>query len=243
VSTPDPARGGPGQSPDDAAAPTAPGGTDEGPGRSAVLANVASQEFPTSSLVTREMLVDSGLPAAVFITVYSVAGQQLRPAVVAAVACAAVLMALRLWRREPLQHVLAGFIGVAIAAFLAARTGQAEAFFLPGLLINLAYFAGYLISIAVRWPLLGVLVGLATGEGMAWRQDPRQLRAYTLASWFWVAMFGLRIAVQLPLYLAGQVVALGVARLAMGWPLFLLCLYLSWVVVRRARQEQPAVPS
>lgn len=205
------------------------------------LRDVAGEQFPTTTLITREALLDSGLPTVVFVTVYALNGRLLGPALVAALAVAAALAALRLLRRAPLQNVVAGFVAVGIAAWFADRTGQAEDFFLPGLLINVGYGLAYLVSIAVRWPLLGVLVALATGEGMGWRQTPYLLRAYTLASWFWVGLFATRLAVQLPLYLSESVVALGVARVVMGWPLFLLCLWLSWVVIRRARAQQKAL--
>ena len=147
----------------------------------------------------------------------------------------------RLVRRESLQQVLAGFVGVAVSAYVASRTGQAEDFFVLGIAINVVYGLAYLVSILVRWPLLGVLVSLATGEGMGWRQTPHLMRAYTIASWFWVAMFSLRLAVQLPLYLTESIVALGVARVVMGWPLFLLCLWLSWMVIKSARDRQKAL--
>jgi hypothetical protein len=204
------------------------------------LRDVSGEQFPTSSLVTREMLIDSGLPTVVFVTVYALNGRQLSSALVAALATGAVLAVLRLVRRDSVQNVVAGFVAVGVAAWFANRTGQAADFFVPGLLINGAYALAYLVSIVVRWPLLGVLVGLATGEGMGWRQVPYLLRAYTVASWFWVAMFTLRLAVQLPLYLTDSVVALGVARVVMGWPLFLLCLWLSWLVIKKARTQQQA---
>jgi hypothetical protein len=135
-----------------------------------------------------------------------------------------------------LQNVLAGFLGVGIAAFLAARTGRAEDVFLPGLLINVGYGLAFLVSILVRWPLLGVFVGLVSGQGMSWRDDPNLLRAYARASAVWAGMFALRLAVQVPLYLAGeeQLGWLAGARLAMSWPLFLLVAYVSWLIVRPA---------
>lgn len=200
--------------------------------------DVAGDEFPTSSLISREMLIDSGLPTVVFVTVYALNGSDLAPALFAALASGALLAVLRLVRRDSVQNVVAGFVALGVAAWFANRTGEAEDFFLPGIVINVAYAVAYLVSILVRWPLLGVLVGLATGEGMTWRQTPYLLRAYTIASWFWVAMFVIRLSVQVPLYLSEGVVALGVARVAMGWPLFLLTLWLSWLVIKKARMQQ-----
>ncbi|MGA7687744.1 MAG: DUF3159 domain-containing protein [Jiangellales bacterium] len=205
------------------------------------LGDVTGEKFPTTSLISREMLIDSGLPTVVFVTIYALNGQVLQPALFAALGAGALLAVLRLARRDSIQNVVGGFVAVGVAAWFANRTGQAEDFFAPGLLINVAYGLAYLVSILVRWPLLGVLVALATGEGMGWRATPHLLRAYTVASWFWVAMFALRLAVQLPLYLTESVVALGVARVVMGWPLFLLCLWLSWLVIKGARDRQAAI--
>jgi Protein of unknown function (DUF3159) len=180
----------------------------------------------------RRGIIDSGLPTVVFVAVFTATRGNMTASVWAAIVAGAVSTVLRLARRETLQFAISGFIGVAIAAFIAQRTGRAENFFLPGLLINLAYAAAYSISVLVRWPLIGVVLGALTGEGTAWRRDPAKMRAFSIVSWTWAGMFLLRVAVQLPLYLAGALVALGVARLAMGWPLFLLAIWLSWLVLR-----------
>lgn len=180
--------------------------------------------------------LDAGLPLALFTVVYTAFGRDLTLSLWVAVAAGVVLAAIRLLRRDPLQNVLAGFLGVGIAAFLAARTGRAEDVFLPGLLINVGYGLGFLISVLVRWPLVGVFVSVVSGQGTSWRDDPDLFRAYRKASLLWVAMFALRLAVQVPLYLAGddQLGWLAGARLVMSWPLFLLVAYLSWLIVRPA---------
>jgi Protein of unknown function (DUF3159) len=177
-------------------------------------------------------IADSSLPALAFVIAYTVGGHDIGLAAWIAVGCGALIAAVRTLRREPLRYVLAGFAGVALAAFIADRTGRAEDFFLPGLLLNAAYASAYLVSIAIRWPLLGVIVGPITGEGMSWRRDPERLRLYSRASWIWVGVFTLRLAVQLPLYLAGAVLALGIARTAMGLPIFLVAIWLSYLVLR-----------
>jgi len=178
-------------------------------------------------------ILDSSLPGLAFVVAYTASGQSLEAAVWTAVAVGALLLVVRLFRRETLQFAIAGFVGVAIAAFIAQKTGKAENFFLPGLFLNLGYALAYLISIAVRWPLLGVFIGPLVGEGMEWRKDPRLLRVYTRASWIWVALFVTRLAVQLPLYLADELVALGVAKTAMGFPIFALAVWLSYLVLRK----------
>jgi hypothetical protein len=185
-------------------------------------------------------IADSSIPAIVFVAVYALGGNRISLAGICAIAAGLAIAALRLAKGESLRFALAGFIGVAFAAFIADRTGRAEDFFLPGLLLNAAYGTVFLTSILIRWPLLGVIVGPTLGgEGMAWRSDPQQLRVYSRASWVWVGVFATRLAVQLPFYLAGSLVALGIARAAMGLPIFALALWLSYLILRRGGIEVP----
>jgi hypothetical protein len=180
----------------------------------------------------RHGIADSSLPGLAFVIAYTATGQNLDAAIWTAVGIGAVLFAIRLARRETLQFAIAGFVGVAIAAFVAKQTGRAEDFFLPGLLLNIGYATAYLVSIVIRWPLIGVIVGPLVGEGMAWRKDAKLVRVYTRASWIWVGLFAVRLAVQLPLYLADELVALGVAKTAMGFPVFAVAVWLSYLVLR-----------
>jgi hypothetical protein len=188
----------------------------------------------------RRGLADSGLPGIAFVGSYVASGNDLALSAWIAVGVGAVLAAIRIARRETLQFALAGFFGVAIAAFIAQRTGRAEDFFLPGLLLNAGYATAYAISILVRWPLIGVILGPLSGEGMEWRRDPKRVRLYSQASWIWVGVFLVRLAVQLPLYLAGALVALGIAKAAMGVPIFALGIWLTYLLLRRGAEQQPA---
>jgi hypothetical protein len=217
------------------------GVTDEGDSRAPAVAG-AGLGSPTiaESLGGRLGIVESGLPAIAFVTAYTASGQDATLSAAVALAIGVALAVARLARRQTVRYALSGLGGVALAAFIVSRTGRAEDFFLPGLLMNAGYALAYLISIAVGWPLLGVFVGAITGQGMSWRDDPAHVRAYTRASWIWVAMFLLRLLVQLPLYLAGAVVALGVARVAMGAPLFALAAWLSWLLLRPPPQPESA---
>ena len=83
-------------------------------------------------------MIDSALPSVVFIVVYMLDGRVLQPALIAALGTGAVILVLRLLRRQPLTQVLAGFAGVAISAYVSSRTGEARDFFLWGLIVNVA---------------------------------------------------------------------------------------------------------
>jgi hypothetical protein len=176
-------------------------------------------------------IIDSGLPTMVFITAYIITGQQLQPSVIAAVIAGILIVAWRLFRRQPLQQVAAGLIGLAVSAIFTWRTGKAENFFLPGLLTNIAYGSAFLVSILVRWPLLGIAMGYLTSEGTSWRRDPALRRAYAAASWLWVVLFFGRLIIQVPLYLAGWVTALGIVKIVTGWPLFLAAAYFTYRIL------------
>ena len=173
-------------------------------------------------------IIDSGLPTLVFVVAYLVTSENLGSSLIAALVAAAAIVVWRLVRRESLQQIAAGFAGVLISAAFAKYTGKAENFYFLGLLTNLAYGMGFLLSILVGWPLIGVGLGFLTGKGTSWRQDPVQRRVLAAASWIWVALFFGRLVVQAPLYLAGAVTALGIVKVVMGWPLFLGAAYFTY---------------
>ena len=158
----------------------------------------------------------------------------------AAVASAALFSAANLAQKRPLMQSLTGVIGVVICAVFALRSGSGTEFFLPGFYLNAAYILAFIVSVAVRWPVAGLLFGFIRGENLDWRGSPKRIRAYSLATWIIAAVFALRLGVQLPLYLADNVAALGTMRLAMGVPLYALGLWLAWVVSRPA--PQPDAP-
>jgi hypothetical protein len=185
-------------------------------------------------------MAETAVPAVAFVVAYTATGSNTNTSAAVAVGIAVALTIARLMRRESPRHALSGLFGVAFAAFIATRSGKAENFFLPGLLLNAAYASAFLISLLVRWPLVGVVITKIDGEDSGWRSDPPRVRAFRRATWLWVGMFSARLVVQLPLYLAGAVVALGVARTALGVPVFALCLWLSWLLVRSVRT--PAAP-
>jgi Protein of unknown function (DUF3159) len=188
-------------------------------------------------------IAEASLPAVSYVVAYSASGQDTQTAAAVAVGLALLLTIVRLVRRESPLHALSGLVGVAFAAFIAQKSGRAENFFLPGLLFNAAYSSALLISLAIKRPLVGVVVGHLDGEGSAWRSSPARVRAFSRATWLWAGLFLLRLAVQLPLYFAGAVVELGVARTAMGLPLFALALWLTWLLVRGSRVSPASSPA
>lgn len=195
-------------------------------------------------------LIDSGLPIIVFITMNAFTSLQV--ALWSALGAGGVLFLLRLARREKVQQAISGFLGVAIAAFIVSRTGEARDFFLPTLWSTAAFGLAFLVSAVVRWPLVGVIAELLwptpglqdAKDAKAWRTHRGLMRCYTWLTLLWAAVYLTRIAVQGSLYLANEVTLLGTTRLIMGWPVTALEAVLTVYVVRRVRHRiKPAQTS
>ena len=185
-----------------------------------------------SALGGKRGLIDSGLPALVFLLVFNLSGKDINPAIYSAVFLSVVLTVLRLVKRQTIQHAFSGLVGVAFCAFISKRSGSAADFYLPGLYINAGYGLLYTITNLIKWPILGVMLGPILGENLMWRKDPARVRAYVMAGWLWVAMFTARLLVQYPLYKSGNINALGTARLIMGYPLFIATAWGTWQILR-----------
>ncbi|MFM7146475.1 MAG: DUF3159 domain-containing protein [Actinomycetales bacterium] len=177
--------------------------------------------------------IESMLPPIVFVLAYAVSGNSLNWAVGAALGIGLILAALRIWRKERPIRVVGALLVVVVAALFAFYTGSAVAYFWPLVLANIASALAFALSILVRWPLLGVIVGPIVGTKMRWRQDPDLLRAYSRASWLWVGLNVIRAAVQIPLIQDDALWALAAIR-----PVFYLLvigtILLSWVVIKRS---------
>ncbi|WP_423184397.1 DUF3159 domain-containing protein [Arthrobacter sp. NyZ413] len=195
-------------------------------------------------------LAESIVPGLVFLVAFMVT-RDLPASLVAALAGAAIFTVVRLVQRRPLTQALAGIAGVAISAWLANTTGKAEDFYVLGFYTNIAYIVAMVVSIAVKWPIAGLLFGFVRNEGFDWRKDAERLRAYSIGTWVVIAVLALRLVVQVPLYFMGDagLAALATMRLIMGAPLYILGLWIAWLLTRpapgqkRNRAVQPSNPS
>ena len=181
----------------------------------------------------RRAAIDATLPPVAFGLAWWLSDSSVRVGVAVAIAVSVLLAVWRLVRGDKPRAVLIGLAGVCVAGLIALYTGRGEDFFLLQLLSNGASALAWMISITIRWPLLGVIVGTVLGQKTQWRRDPALVRAYGRASWVWVGQYVLRLAVFLPLWMAQAVGALTAARVALSWPLVAACLTVSWWVLKR----------
>ena len=176
-------------------------------------------------------LVESILPGLAFLVIYTIT-KDLFLSVAIPVVLAVVFVIVRAITRTPWTSALAGVIGLALSAGLALITGRAEDNFVLGFFINGAFLLALLVSLAVRWPLIGVIVSLIRSEGSAWREDRAKFRVALIATVLWCGLFALRLGVELPLYFAGNAAALATLKLILGVPLYAGMLWVTWLLVR-----------
>jgi hypothetical protein len=192
--------------------------------------------------------IESALPMVAFVIVWTWQ-KDVMTAVVTAGVLTAVLAVVAVIQRQSLQFILSAVFATAIAAFFALRSGRAEDAFLPGILTSAAWGVGTLVSVLVRWPVVGFMVGVGdprmAEDPFAWRRDPGLVRVCQRLTLVLVGLYAVRLAVMVPLYLAGQVAWLGVAKVALGWPAWVVAVaVMGWMLLRgQTPQVVPAPDS
>ena len=208
--------------------------------------------------------VESAVPTLVFVVAWNRTAD-VRDSAFAAVASALVVGLVRVLQGQTLRFVAVAVVGVAIAAFVAARSGRAQDAFLPGMIQSAVSGLLFAVTNLVRWPLFGFLIaagdpelerasarvreaGSRAGRAArsqldaaqraaqeaadeadaqvmtealtAWRRHDGIVRVAARLGWILVGLAVFRLSIQVPLYLQGQVEALGVAKILLGWPAY-----------------------
>jgi hypothetical protein len=169
------------------------------------------------------------------------------PAIVSALAVAALILVWRLIRRESIQPAISGFFGVGVCALIAYLVGESKGYFLLGIWTSLLWAVVFTLSVLIRRPVVGYLWGWVNSHDRGWRDVRRAVLAFDIATMFWVGVFASRFVVQHHLYDADQTGWLGVARIAMGWPLTAVAALVTYLAIRAAQRavhaQQAAVKS
>lgn len=200
------------------------------------MSQATSDDFSWSdALGGTRGVIEATAPGLVFVVVY-VATRALVPTLIAALCVALLACVIRLVQRQGLQQALSGLFGVAIGVIFAAATGRGENYFAWGIVTNIAMALVFAVSVLLRRGLVAQFYGPLTGLPKGWQSDPMYAdlrRSCSLLTWMWAGIFALRVLVQAPLWLGGQVAALGVAKLILGLPLFGLGAWATWWGLRR----------
>lgn len=179
-------------------------------------------------------VVESVAPGLVFVVLY-VTSRNVTWTLAASAGLSVVFCLARVVRGQALTQALSGLLGVGIGVVWALASGRGENYFAWGMVTAGAFALALLASLVLRHPAVGEVVALVWGLPTGWRTDPalsplrRRSRGLT---WVWTAMFLVRLGVQWPLWRAGEIAALGVAKLVLGLPVFALVCWVTWVGLR-----------
>lgn len=179
-------------------------------------------------------LIYSSLPVLVFVPVSSAFG--LMPAIAAALGVATLILIWRLVRKESVQPAISGFMGVGISALIAYLVGASKGYFLLGIWTSLLWAVVFTLSVVIRRPVVGYIWGWVNTHDRRWREVRGAVLAFDVATMVWVAVFASRFVVQHHLYDADQTGWLGVARIAMGWPLTAVAALVTYLAIRKAQR-------
>ena len=91
------------------------------------------------------------------------------------------------------------------------------------------------LSIALRAPLVGFMVGALVGDPTGWRQDPAMVKLCARLTALLALPCVLRVLVQYPLYKAGEVGWLGTSKIVLGWPLQVAAILAMGALLARGR--------
>ena len=183
-------------------------------------------------------LIYSALPVAVLVPVSTAFG--LLPAILAALGVAAAILVWRLVRRDSVQPAVAGFVGVGISGLIAWAVGASKGYFLLGIWTSLIWAVVFAASVLIRRPVVGYVWSWVNGHDRSWRLSRRAVLAFDVATLTWVTVFGSRFLVQHHLYDADKTGWLGVARIAMGWPLTAVAALVTYLAIRAAQRAMHA---
>lgn len=181
---------------------------------------------------------EAALPTVAFVGAWTWK-HDVKIAVIASALIVLILLVVRLATRQTPRYVLSAVLATAVAAFFALRSGRPEAAFLPGILTSAAWGAVALFSVLVRWPLVGFIVAAGdpqlADDPTAWRRDRGLVTVCQRLTMVLVALYAVRVVIMFPLYLAGQVTWLGVTKIALGWPAYLVALAIMGLMLVRGK--------
>jgi hypothetical protein len=212
--------------------------------RRSSLGRIAPGETPTARTLLQAMggvlgIVESILPTLLFLVVYTVTGTVLGPtdrlvwSVAAPAVVSVVFIVVRVVRRQAVMTAIVGFLGIAVSGGLAFFTNNVNNNFLLGFGIDGVIVVVMALSLLVRRPFLGVLVGFLIGD-RTWREDAAQRRVALVATVLWLFLGAIRLIVEVPLFVLDQTAALATMKLILGVPLYAVILWLTWLLFRTA---------
>ena len=177
-------------------------------------------------------------PSAIFLILY-ICTHKLSIAVVCSIGISLFFIAWRFIMREKMRSAVVGLVLSCIYLAAAALSHSARNYYLPAFILDFCAVIVFLITLLCRFPILGILVeffhtppknGLRAWA-REWNGDKKLHKAYMKATWVWVALFSVRLIIELPFYFADNIDVLGILHLVLGIPLYAVTVWLCWMII------------
>jgi hypothetical protein len=186
------------------------------------------------ALFTTQGVVDALVGPLLFLVLYKTSG--LDTALIGAGAVAVSVVAIRWLRGQQLTSALYGVAGVALGAALAKATGSGSGYFLPKVASNLLYGTGFLVSVLIGKPLIGVAWAFFHRQPLAWGYRAEVRRVFSALTLMWAGAYFFRAAVYGVLIAdeKDRTGSLATASVALGIPLTAALFAITLIVIRRS---------
>ena len=174
---------------------------------------------------------EGGLPPIVFVIEKRFVG--VGWAGVAAVEVAPVFVVFRWRKRVSPAYAIGGVATVGLAVYFAVRSGEAEDFFIPGIVSAFFWAGAGALSILVRRPFIVYASAFYRQWPIDWywRDDVRP--AYSVVSWWWVLYNLGRGTGQWWLFADDRLELLLTFKLATSWPVSVPLMFAGYVYGNR----------
>ena len=180
----------------------------------------------------------SAVPSLVFVGAY-LFSSSLRTAIWSSVGVAFLIFFYHIFRRAAPWPAVAGVFITAIEASVACLAGSVRGFFLLRIWGSLFFASVFLLSVLIRWPLVGVVWSKLTSAGLRWRSDRSASLYYSIATLSWVVVFATRFVVLHRLYESNAVGWLAFTQAVLGRPLAAVAVLINiWAIRRIGRRKK-----
>jgi Protein of unknown function (DUF3159) len=186
------------------------------------------------TLFSAQGIVDTLVGPLLFLILFKTAG--LDAALIGAGAAALAVVALRWVRGQRLTSAWYGVAGVAVGAAIAKTTGSGSGYFIPKVASNALYGTAFLGSVLIGKPLIGIVWAFFHRQPFAWGYRAEVRRVFSALTLMWAGAYFFRAAVYGVLITDAKdrTGALATASVVLGFPLTVLLVLVTLLVIRRA---------
>lgn len=154
---------------------------------------------------------------------------ELNTAVIVSLAAAGGLILFRVVSKQSPAYAVGGVGSALLAALFGYLSGSVGGFYLPGMISGGLTVLACMVSVILKRPAAAYSSMFTRRWPKEWYWHQRVRPAYSEVTLMWGVLFGIRLAVELILFLQEKVEALGTVRILMGWPYTILVLVASYL--------------